>query len=163
MVPYEDVADSAAAASQAMEMLSGLEPLEVGEADVQEVVEQVASQALGDAFADIGAQVVVCGVEAGAEDGHDNHADEEEADQAQVGCGNCGVDEQFEEERLDQADCGAEEGEGDEERNPGDLLFSSSLMRGKEVLDSSALTVEDIGVAWRRPQWKTDGRGRSRF
>lgn len=127
MVPDEDVADSAAAASQAMKMLSGLEPLEVGEANAQEVVEQVAAQAFGDAFANVGAQVVVGGVEACTEDGHDYHADEEEAYQPHIGGGYCCVEELLEEKWLDQPDSRADEREGYEERNPGDLLFQLLL------------------------------------
>ena len=59
------------------------------------MVEQFLAQTLGDAFTDVDAQVVVGGVEACAEHGHDHHAGEEEADQPHVGCGYGGVDFAF--------------------------------------------------------------------
>jgi len=66
MVADEDIADAAAGARKSMKMLSGLELLEIGEAEVQGMVEQVVPQALVDAFAYVGPQIMVCGVEAGA-------------------------------------------------------------------------------------------------
>ena len=59
-----DFADSAAAASQPMDMFSARELLELGKADVQQMVEQFLAQTPGDTFADVDAQVVVGGVEA---------------------------------------------------------------------------------------------------
>ena len=80
-----DFADSAAAASQPMDVFSARELLELGKADVQQVVEQFLAQTPGDTFADVDAQVVVGGVETCAEHGHAHHAGEEKADQAHIG------------------------------------------------------------------------------
>ena len=89
--------------------------------------EQFLAKALGDTFADIGAQVVVGGVQTGAEHGHYDHANKEQPYQPHIGGRYCCVEELFEEQWLDQPDSRADEREGDEERNPGDLLFQLLL------------------------------------
>lgn len=57
-----DFADSAAAASQSMDMFSARELLELGQADMKQMTEQLLAQTLGDTFTDVDAQVVVGGV-----------------------------------------------------------------------------------------------------
>ena len=126
-----DFADSAAAAGQSMDMFCARKLLELGKADVQQVVEQFLAQTLGDTFTDVDAQVVVGGVETCAEHGRDHRAGEEEADQAYVGCGYGGVEEQFEEVGLNQRDPRADERQCDEERHSGNLLSQFLLEESK--------------------------------
>ena len=114
-----------------MDMLSARELLERDKADAQQVVKQLLTQTLGNAFTDVDAQVVVDRVEACAEHGHDHHAGKEEADQAHVGCGYGGVDEQFEEVGLNQRDRRADERQCDEDRYSGNLLSQFLLEERK--------------------------------
>lgn len=143
-------------------MLSGLELFQLDEADAQQVVEQVAAQALGDAFADVGAQVVVCSVQAGAENGHNYHADEQEPNKPYV-CGwYRGVYEKLEEEGLDQPHSRTDKREGEEDRYPGNLASQFLLQKGEGGLGY-------FGTGWRahailpRSAVGGDRRSRCRF
>ena len=134
MVTDVDSADLATAASKSMDMFSGLELLQVGKADVQQMVEQLLAQALGNAFADIGAQVVAGGIEAGAKHGHDHHADKQQRYQAHVRVRYGRVEKHFEEKGLDQTDSSAENCQDDEKGYPGNLLSQFVSEEGERPL-----------------------------